>query len=127
MNPQILLVDDDLIQASVRNTILSRLGFKVVVARQAKEAILLLERPELRASVRLLVTDHLMPGMNGPELVKHLRTILPELPVLVLSGLADAEREYEGLQVSFQLKPFPPEEMIRMVNLLLGNPILRSA
>jgi len=127
MNSQILLVDDDLIQSAVRNTILSRSGFRVVVARQADEAMLLLERPELLSSLRLMITDHLMPGMNGPELVKHLRTILPSLPVLVLSGLADAESEYEGLQVSFQLKPFPPEEMIRMVNLLLGNPILRSA
>jgi len=127
MNSQILLVDDDLIQSAVRNTILSRSGFRVVVARQADEAMVLLERPELRSSLRLMITDHLMPGMNGPELVKHLRTILPSLPVLVLSGLADAESEYEGLQVSFQLKPFPPEEMIRMVNLLLGNPILRSA
>jgi DNA-binding NtrC family response regulator len=127
MNSQILLVDDDLIQSTVRNTILSRSGFRVVVARQADEAMLLLERPELLSSLRLMITDHLMPGMNGPELVKHLRTILPSLPVLVLSGLADAESEYEGLQVSFQLKPFPPEEMIRMVNLLLGNPILRSA
>ncbi len=127
MNSQILLVDDDLIQSTVRNTILSRSGFRVVVARQADEAMLLLERPELLSSLRLMITDHLMPGMNGPELVKHLRTILPSLPVLVLSGLADAESEYEGLQVSFQLKPFPPEEMIRMVNMLLGNPILRSA
>jgi DNA-binding NtrC family response regulator len=127
MNSQILLVDDDLIQSTVRNTILSRSGFRVVVARQADEAMLLLERPELLSSLRLMITDHLMPGMNGPDLVKHLRTILPSLPVLVLSGLADAESEYEGLQVSFQLKPFPPEEMIRMVNLLLGNPILRSA
>lgn len=127
MNSQILLVDDDLIQSAVRNTILSRSGFRVVVARQADEAMMLLERPELLSSLRLMITDHLMPGMNGPELVKHLRTILPSLPVLVLSGLADAESEYEGLQVSFQLKPFPPEEMIRMVNLLLGNPILRSA
>jgi len=127
MNSQILLVDDDLIQSAVRNTILSRSGFRVVVARQADEAMVLLERPELRSSLRLMITDHLMPGMNGPELVKHLRTILPSLPVLVLSGLADAESEYEGLQVSFQLKPFPPEEMIRMVNMLLGNPILRSA
>jgi CheY-like chemotaxis protein len=127
MIPQILLVDDNALQAATRSAILTRAGLRVMVAQQAQEALLLLERPEIQASVRLLITDHLMPGMNGPQLVRSLRAILPTLPVLVLSGLAGAEIEYEGLDVSFQLKPFPPEELIRITHLLIGNSVLRSA
>jgi CheY-like chemotaxis protein len=127
MNPQILLVDDDAVQASVRCTILSRSGLKLAVAKSAQEALQLLEGTELRASLRLLITDHLMPQMNGPELVKCVRAMLPDVPVLVLSGLAEAEDEYENLQVCFRLKPFPPDELIRSVHLLVGNPIRRSA
>jgi CheY-like chemotaxis protein len=127
MAPQVLLVDDNAIQASTRNIILSRAGFRVALAQSAQEALTLLERPEVRSSLRLVITDHLMPGMNGPELVRRLRATLPEMPVMVLSGMATAESEYDGLQVSFHLKPFPPEELIRMAHLLIRNPVLRSA
>jgi CheY-like chemotaxis protein len=127
MTPQILLVDDNALQAATRSTILTRAGFRVTVAQQAQEALLLLERPELQASICLLITDHLMPGMNGPQLVRSVRSTMPTLPVLVLSGLAGAETEYEGLEVSFHLKPFPPEELIRVTHRLIGNPVLRSA
>ncbi len=122
-----MLVDDNALQAATRSAILARAGFRVTVAQQAQEALLLFDRPEIQISVRLLITDHLMPGMNGPQLVGSLRSILPTLPVLVLSGLAGAETEYEGLQVTFQLKPFPPEELIRITHLLIGDAVLRSA
>lgn len=127
MHTQILLVDDNAVQAATRSAILTRAGFRVTVAQQAQEALLVLSKPEIQSSLRLLITDHLMPEMNGPQLVRSLRSILPTLPVLVLSGLAGAETEYEDLQVSFQLKPFPPEELIQLAHLLIGNSVLRSA
>ncbi len=127
MYPQVLLVDDNALQAATRSAILTRAGLRVVVAQNAHEALLLVDRPEIRSGIRLLVTDHLMPGMNGPELVTRLRAVLPALPVLVLSGLADAETEYDGLQVTFQVKPFPPEELIRLAHLFIGSAVLRSA
>ena len=127
MTPLILLVDDNAVQAATRNAILSRIGARILVAQQAQAALELLERPEVRFNLRLLVTDHLMPGMNGPALVSRVRETLPTLPVLVLSGLPEAEAEYESLQVSFQLKPFPPEDLIHLVKVLIGDPMLRSA
>jgi DNA-binding response OmpR family regulator len=77
--------------------------------------------------VGLVVTDHLMPGMNGPEFVAKLRLRYPDLPVLVLSGLADAEDEYQDLDVMFRVKPFPPDDLLALVRSLLTQPMGRTA
>ena len=124
---QILLVDDNEIQAATRSAILTRSGLHVAIARNVQDALALLDRSEVQASIRLLVTDHLMPGMNGPELVRRLRPLLHTLPVLVLSGLPDAEREYEGLNVTFRVKPLHPEALIQLTSRLLADTELRSA
>lgn len=127
MDTQILLVDDNPVQAEARNAILSRSGLSVIVASGAREALALLRDEPLRRSIGLLVTDHLMPGMNGPELVRETRSLLPDLPVLVLSGMPDVEAEYGADQVVFRLKPFPPAELIRLAKHLLGQRTLRTA
>jgi DNA-binding response OmpR family regulator len=77
--------------------------------------------------VGLVVTDHLMPGMNGPEFVAILRMRFPDLPVVVLSGLAEAEDDYCDLDVIFRVKPFPPDELLALVRMLLSQPIGRTA
>jgi CheY-like chemotaxis protein len=127
MMQQILLVDDNPIQGATRSAILSRSGARVLVCSRAKDALALLETPETLASIGMMVTDHLMPEMNGPELVRRVRDILPALPILVLSGLPEAEPEYAALGVSFHLKPFPPEQLIRVTRALLNEPELRTA
>jgi DNA-binding response OmpR family regulator len=57
-----------------------------------------------------------------------LRLRYPDLPVLVLSGLAEAEDEYQDLDVMFRLKPFPPDDLLALVrSLLTRQPIGRTA
>ena len=124
---QVLLVDDNALQACTREAILSRSGIGVVVAHSAQAALKLLNDPATADTISLLVTDHLMPSMNGAELARQVRVMSPDLPILVLSGMPDAESEYVGLDVVFQLKPFPPLELIRLVKVLLGQQTLRSA
>jgi DNA-binding response OmpR family regulator len=60
-----------------------------------------------------------MPGMNGAEFVRELRKTMPSLPVLVISGLEEAQDEYDGLDVRFLLKPLPPEQLIASVRNVL--------
>ena len=124
---QVLLVDDNALQANTREAILSRTGIDVVLAHSAEAALEVLHDDFAAATISLLVTDHLMPGMNGAELARHVRVFLPSLPILVLSGLPDAEAEYAGLDVVFQLKPFPPLDFIRTVKVMQGQQALRSA
>ncbi len=123
----ILLVDDNPMQAQARQIILERSGAVVLTADGAASALQVLNQPEVCASIGLLITDHLMPGMNGPELVRRVRQLLPSLPILVLSGLPDAEGEYREDKVLFRLKPFPPAELIRLVKHLLSERSLRTA
>ena len=127
MIADILLVDDNCIQATTRKAILSRSSGTVAVACDGRQALAMLDQADGFRPVGLVVTDHLMPGMNGPEFVAELRMKFPHLPVLVLSGLADAEDEYEDLDVIFRVKPFPPDELLALVRSLLSQPIGRTA
>jgi CheY-like chemotaxis protein len=125
MGPDILLVDDNGIQAATRKAVLSRLGRSVGVADNGIQALQMLD--SAACAVSLVITDHLMPGMNGPEFVAELRERLPQLPVLVLSGLPEAEDDYKGLDVTFRMKPLPPDELLRLVRSLLAEPMGRTA
>jgi CheY-like chemotaxis protein len=127
MIADILLVDDNCIQATTRKAILSRSSGSVAVACDGPQALAMLEQAGGMRPVGLVVTDHLMPGMNGPEFVAELRAKFPDLPVVVLSGLAEAEDEYQHLDVIFRVKPFPPDELLSLVRSLLTQPIGRTA
>jgi CheY-like chemotaxis protein len=126
MIADILLVDDNCIQATTRKAILARSG-SVAVACDGRQALAMLEQSGGMRPVGLVVTDHLMPGMNGPEFVAQLRMRFPDMPVVVLSGLADAEDEYNNLDVIFRLKPCPPDDLLSLVRSLLILPIGRTA
>jgi CheY-like chemotaxis protein len=127
MNSGILLVDDNPVQAATRRAILERSGKCVVTAANGEEALDVLMHAEAPASVGLIITDHLMPGMNGPALVREIRDRGWTIPVLVLSGLPDAELEYQTLNVTFRMKPLPPDSLIAIVRELLCSPMPRTA
>jgi CheY-like chemotaxis protein len=123
----ILLVDDNPVQATTRQAILTNTGRKVFVATSASHALVLLEDLELARNVKLVITDHIMPKMNGQQFVARLRQLFPTLPVLVLSGLPDAEIEYVGMNVDYRMKPIAPEELIRLAQSLCEDALGRTA
>jgi CheY-like chemotaxis protein len=127
MTARILLVDDNHIQSATRRAILEVSGREVCIASDGRQALELLNQVESPNPIGLVVTDHLMPVMSGPEFVAELRRRGFTLPVVVLSGLPDAESAYEGLNVVFRLKPFDPDSLIRLVQDLLGECMRRSA
>ena len=111
---QILLVDDNPIQLSIREAVLRNAGFQVSVATTPESALATLR--VLPQHISAVVTDHLMPGCSGADLVREIRSFNPRLPVIVLSGLAEAESEYQDLNVIFRLKPLPPPEFIELLH-----------
>jgi DNA-binding NtrC family response regulator len=125
MTSRILLVDDNYIQAATRRAILQRTGREVCLAQQGQEALKLLA--DTPANIGLIITDHLMPVMSGPEFIAEVRHRGFTLPVVVLSGLPDAESAYEGLDVIFRLKPCDPDSLIHLAQELLGERMRRSA
>jgi len=112
---QVLLVDDDPSQLAVRQLLLSRGGIESQLATDARQALALLKSDAGRASIGLVVTDHLMPEMNGADFVREVRSFVPNLPVIVISGLPEAHNAYEGLEVLFLAKPCEPEDLIAIV------------
>lgn len=127
MTADILLVDDNAIQASTRRSILLRTGRAVTQASGAAQALSMMDDASLLKSIGLVITDHCMPGMNGPEFVTRLRERMPAVPVIVLSGFPDVEQEYEGMNILFRLKPVPPDQLIALAESLLHSPLTRSA
>lgn len=127
MIADILLVDDNAVQATTRRSILLRTGKRVALAGGATQALDLLEDGSLSDSIGLVITDHCMPGMNGPEFVSKLREQLPSVPVVVLSGYPDVEDEYEGLDILFRLKPVAPDQLIALSKSLLDPPLTKTA
>jgi DNA-binding NtrC family response regulator len=121
MTANILLIDDNAVQAATRQTILRRAGHFVIAALNPVRALEQIQGGDLSEEIGLVITDHLMPGMTGADFVRALRKTHPMLPVLVISGLEEAEQEYAGLNVTFRMKPLLPDNLLETVKQLLGN------
>jgi DNA-binding response OmpR family regulator len=119
MTPTVLLIDDNAVQAATRQTILKRAGYFVIAVLSPLRALEQFRNNEFPAEIDLIITDHMMPGMNGAEFVRHVRSFAPDIPVLVISGLEDAEAEYEGLNAHFRLKPLLPDNLLASVHRLI--------
>jgi len=115
----LLLIDDNAIQAATRQTILKRAGYFVIAVLSPERALEQLRTNDYPEPIDLVITDHIMPGMNGAEFVTRLREFAPEIPVLVISGLAEAEDEYASLGVDFRMKPLLPQNLISTVGSLV--------
>jgi CheY-like chemotaxis protein len=119
MPATLLLIDDNPIQAATRQTILKRAGYHVIAVLSPERALETLRANEYPVPIDLILTDHIMPGMNGAEFITQLRGFAPTVPVLVISGMPDAEDEYVGLGVDFRLKPLMPDNLLAIVHRLV--------
>jgi DNA-binding NtrC family response regulator len=81
----ILCVDDEENPLTLRTLVLQKAGYEVVTARSGKEAL----NVTGSRSVDLVLSDHLMPEMNGVELAKKVKARHPNLPVVLISGVND--------------------------------------
>src|SRR5436309_6406173 len=112
---QALLLDDNIAQLPVRELVLRKAEIESHVATKAQSALALLGSDAGKAKIAVVMTDHLMPKMDGVEFVRQLRVFNKEVPVIVISGLPDADAEYAGLNVIFRVKPCDPEDLIGLV------------
>jgi DNA-binding NtrC family response regulator len=126
MTANLLLIDDNAVQAATRQTILKRAGYFVIAVLNPSRALEQFQRAEFPDEIHLVITDHLMPGMSGSEFVRILRKTHPGLPVLVISGLEEAEDEYKGLDVTFRMKPLLPDRLLETVEQMIEEGGKRS-
>jgi DNA-binding NtrC family response regulator len=120
--PHILFVDDEIniLSTIKRNLHQARIKWKFSYVQSAKAAMALLESTE---KIDVVVTDVMMPEVNGYELVKTILEHHPDVHPLVLSGHCNKEDqlEFEKLQVPFFSKPFPIMELTTAISLLIGT------
>ncbi len=111
----ILLVEDDPGTRAVTKRLLTRQGYHVVEATTADDALARLDRDALNLS--LILTDVMMPGMNGVEFAQHVRARWPGLPLLLMSGYSDAEivDGTDAARFPFVEKPFTSSSLLTAV------------
>ena len=103
---RLLVVDDDIQMLSALEAALRRKGHTVETASNGIDAASKLEN----ASVQAVITDLRMPGMDGLELLHHVRRTKPALPVIVLSAYGTVPTAVDAMKAGatdFLLKPFP--------------------
>ena len=116
---EVLLIDDNPAQLTIRELVLRDAGFPVSIATTVEGALAILRSPGLSGRLGVIVTDHVMPGASGADFVRELRRINTVVPVIVVTGMAEAEEEYVGLNVKFLQKPCPPPQLIQSVRTAL--------
>ncbi|MBT3387904.1 MAG: PAS domain S-box protein [Desulfobacula sp.] len=118
----ILLVEDDLPILKLTEKILKGLGYEVLVANTPKKAIKIAR--EHKGNVHLLVTDVIMPEMNGLELSKQLKPFYSEIKCMFMSGYTADAIEHHGVLdegTHFLKKPFSSKELAIIVRKAIGD------
>jgi len=115
----ILLVEDEDPVRMVAERALTRAGYTVVSARDGEEG---LEKVSQGGRFDLVVSDVVMPGMDGPSMVREIRKRLPEMPVLFMSGYAEEQlrKEIDIEGVHFLPKPFTVQQIGDMVGSVIA-------
>jgi CheY-like chemotaxis protein len=115
----ILLVEDDAVMREATRRLLTRLGYRVLTAHDAAEALRACEEEK---PPDLVITDLVMPGMDGLALAARVRERHPSIPILLVSGHgADvlAAHRVERKDLPFLGKPYTPEALAERVRELL--------
>ena len=118
----VLLVEDDEMVRALAQAILERYGYDVLAARIVHDALRFAQ--EGAAQISLLLTDTIMPGMNGPDLAKRVQSARPEIKVLFMSGYTDKVISCTAALESgtaFLQKPFTPQTLTRKVHEVLNS------
>ena len=107
----ILLVDDEDLVRFGTSEMLSELGYTVLEANSGAEALRLLRAGD---SPDLIVTDYLMPGMNGVQLIEQAKRLIPSVPAILITGYSTIA-EGPGAAIPRLAKPFRQSDLSKMV------------
>jgi two-component system cell cycle sensor histidine kinase/response regulator CckA len=116
----ILLVEDEPMVRTVAERALARHGYTVLTANNGEEALERLK--ENGEKVALLISDVVMPLMDGPTMVREVRKTYPEVPILFMSGYAEEQlrKSIDIANVAFLPKPFSVQELAQAVQRVLA-------
>jgi PAS domain S-box-containing protein len=119
----VLLVEDDDQVRETTGIVLGRSGYRVIEAQNGEEALAVTRR--MGGGIHLLVTDVVMPRMNGRELAERLAEVQPALKAIYLSGYTGDAVVHAGAidpRMTYLQKPVAPELLLRKVREMLDRP-----
>ena len=109
----VLLVEDEDAVRVLASRVLEQQGYAVLVARNGREALEVLERPD--HGIDLVLTDVVMPDMGGVELADRIAAAHQNVRIVYMSGYSDGDKLHPGVRLSpypFLQKPFSPESLV---------------
>lgn len=124
MTKTVLIVDDVADVGALVAKMLAPEGYSVIVTQDAEEAREICTKHS--GPLDLLITDVLMPRVNGPALAEHARSVHPRIRVLFVSAYDRGllmDRMNLGSEAPFLLKPFSPEELLQKVREVMGSAV----
>jgi len=118
----ILLVDDEQLVLDIGRRMLTRIGYNILTAPDGREAIQVFEKN--RDQISLVILDVIMPGMSGGETFDRLRSLKPDVKVLLASGYSidgEAEKIMERGCNGFIQKPFDLKQLSQKIRNILAR------
>lgn len=115
----ILIVDDEENMLYSLNRLL-RKRYEVVSSRSAKEAISRMKEQQ----IDLVITDLMMPEMNGIELVRHIREMNPEIGIIMITGYGDIDSYLEVMSFGafeYITKPYNDETLLSVIEKIIPH------
>lgn len=117
---RILLVEDEDAVRTFSTRALTNKGYQVLGAESGEAALSLLEQQDIK-TIDLLITDVMMPGMDGPTMAKKIREMSPDLKIIFISGYTeDRLKDHMGANIFFLPKPFTLKQLAEKVKEALG-------
>jgi two-component system cell cycle sensor histidine kinase/response regulator CckA len=115
----VLIVEDEVMVRTVAERALARHGYTVLVAENGEAALEILGRED---KVDLMISDVVMPTMDGPTTVRAARKMHPDLPILFISGYAEEQlrKSIDIPNVAFLAKPFSVQQLAETVRDVLA-------
>lgn len=123
---KILIIEDNLRVSSLMKRGLESQGYEIYISEDAEDALVIVERIDFD----LIITDIMLPQMNGIELSKMIKQKHPNLPIIMLTALGTIDEKIEGFDAGaddYMVKPFEIRELYaRIKAILLRKPIAHS-
>jgi len=119
-NKKILIIDDDVDICLLLQKFLERKGFKVDVSFTAQDGLGIVKRK----NIDLVLTDFRLPDMDGSEVVRSIKALKHQLPIIVITGYSDVKQAVKVIQLGafeYVTKPIFPEEIVLLINKALNK------
>lgn len=117
----ILVVDDEAAILSITRQMLESYGYRILTATEGGEALRIFNAQA--ATIHLVLTDLMMPGMDGYALIRSLREAGQQVPIIAASGLTSEDRKSRSIEAGadhFLAKPFAVDQMLQLIRQALS-------